>query len=135
MSGKIVVGKNANRPGTELAPVLTTFLDRVAGTAGTTLHVGTGTNHNRLTVDGRVSDHFDGHAADIPVSVDSHAGDVIAASALVSAGVPAKRAAQMAKSGGLWTINRGGYRIQVIWRTDQGGNHHDHVHVGVRKIG
>jgi hypothetical protein len=28
-----------------------------------------------------------------------------------------------------------GYRIQIIWQSNVGGNHYDHVHVGVKKIG
>ena len=25
-----------------------------------------------------------------------------------------------------------GLRIQCIWKTDEGGNHHNHLHVGAR---
>lgn len=32
------------------------------------------------------------------------------------------------------TVTRNGYRIQVLYRTQVGGNHNDHLHVGVRKI-
>jgi len=35
-------------------------------------------------------------------------------------------------AGGLFNFTHGNQRIQCIWKTDQGGNHHDHVHVGVR---
>lgn len=28
-----------------------------------------------------------------------------------------------------------GYRIQIIWQSNVGGNHYDHVHVGVKKTG
>jgi GH24 family phage-related lysozyme (muramidase) len=31
-------------------------------------------------------------------------------------------------------INSGGYRVQIIWQSMVGGNHYDHVHVGVRKL-
>jgi acetyl esterase len=39
-----------------------------------------------------------------------------------------------ARGGGLFTIQRGGLRIQIIWKTVQGGNHFDHVHVGIRNV-
>ena len=29
---------------------------------------------------------------------------------------------------------RGGYRIQLLWRTMVGGDHFDHVHLGVRNL-
>jgi len=31
-------------------------------------------------------------------------------------------------------VRRNGYRIQVLYRTDVGGDHHNHIHVGVKKI-
>lgn len=133
--GKVIVAPGANRQGAALQPVLTSFLHRVAGLAGEPVRVGTGTNHDRLTVDGNVSDHWDGHGADLPVPVDSAEGDRIATAGLIAAGVPAKRAAAMARRGGLYTLQRGKVRIQVIWKTNQGGNHHNHVHFGVRFVG
>jgi GDPmannose 4,6-dehydratase len=30
-------------------------------------------------------------------------------------------------------IDSDGYRVQIIWQSMVGGNHYDHVHVGVRK--
>jgi len=33
------------------------------------------------------------------------------------------------------TSNYKGYRVQVLYRTNIGGNHFNHVHIGVRKIG
>lgn len=32
-------------------------------------------------------------------------------------------------------IQRGPYRIQILYRTDVGGNHYDHIHIGVRRVG
>jgi hypothetical protein len=131
-TGRVKVAGSANRAGHGIQRGTMRFLERVAGAAGETITVGTGTNHNRLTVDGNVSDHWDGHAGDIPVPVDSGQGDHIAAAALVSAGVPERRARAMAQRGGLYTLNWHGHRIQVIWKTNQGGNHHNHVHVSFR---
>lgn len=131
--GRVSVAQGANRAGVGIQKVTLNFVAGVAARArGGGIRVTTGTNHNRLTVNGNVSDHWDGHATDIAVPIDSHRGDVIATAALVQAGVPAARARQMAKRGGLYTLTHGGLRIQVIWKTYQGGNHHNHVHIGAR---
>jgi hypothetical protein len=116
---------------------VTNFVSAIAGVYGHAITIGTGTNHNRLTVDGNVSDHWDGHAADLLVPVDSKQGDRIAADALELAGVKRREAEAMARKGGLYTLTPkagpfAGRRIQVIWKTYQGGNHHNHVHVGIR---
>jgi hypothetical protein len=33
------------------------------------------------------------------------------------------------------TVEKNGFRIQVLYRTYVGGNHYTHIHVGVRKVG
>jgi hypothetical protein len=124
---------SANLPGKPLQPETLGFLRRVAEQVGHAITIGTGTNHSKLTVNGSISDHYTGHAADIPVPVDSPQGDRIAASALIAAGYTPEEAWQRAHEGGLWTIpNSHGLRIQVIWKTYEGGNHHNHVHIGAR---
>jgi len=35
----------------------------------------------------------------------------------------------------VYNVERNGFRIQVLYRTYTGGNHFDHIHVGVRKVG
>lgn len=135
--GNVVVAPGANRGGVGLAPILTNLVRDTAGHAKRTLTIGTGTNHNQMTVDGNVSDHWDGHAADIPMPVDSRQGDLTAAHALVAAGVPWGQALSMATRGGLFNVTPSsgpfkGHRVQVIWKTNQGGNHHNHVHIGIR---
>jgi hypothetical protein len=130
--GRVVIAAGAERPGIGLAKSTLGFLHRIAGISGRTITVGTGTRHSKYTVDGNVSDHWDGHAADLPVPVDSRQGDLVAAHALQAAGVPWGRAIQMARRGGLYTLEHDGHRVQVIWKTNQGGNHHNHVHVGYR---
>lgn len=130
--GRVRVAAGANRPGVNVRPVVTRFLSQAAGIAGIPITITTGTNHNRMTTTGNVSDHWDGHAGDIAVPVDSRRGDVIAAAVLMAAGVPRGRAVQMARHGGAFTLHHGGHRIQIIWKSYVGGNHHDHVHVGIR---
>jgi hypothetical protein len=117
-------------------PALLDFLQGLAGRTRGGITVGTTTNHNRLVAGtNRVSEHFTGNAADLPAT--GKAGDLIAAHALVQAGVPWKRAVAMARQGsasapgGVWDIPQpGGGRVQVIWKSMAGGNHFNHVHVG-----
>lgn len=88
----------------------------------------------RSTKSGGVSDHWVG-------SKDAYAFD------LSNGGSPtpemdeaAKRiAAQLGikydgKSELVATVTRNGYRIQLLYRTQVGGNHNDHLHLGVRKV-
>jgi hypothetical protein len=101
--------------------------------------VTTGTNHSRYTIDGRVSDHADGHAADLGMTAnggsdDSPVGERIMTACLIAAGEPADRATGDAVRGGLYTLEHRGLPVQCIWKTDQGGKHHNHVHVGARAI-
>jgi hypothetical protein len=128
---KVTLAPGADRPGVKTSHYLRRVLSGVRGIPGG-ITITTGSNHNRMTVDGNVSDHWTGHAADIAVPVDSRRGDLIAGRALMRLGVPRARARQMARQGGLFNVNYHGHRWQVIWKTNQGGNHHNHVHVGVR---
>ena len=135
--GKVVVAPNANLPGHPISKMTLDYVARMAAMLGKPIVITTGTNHSKFTVDGKVSDHFSGHAADIGMvanggSDDSPVGDRIMTAALRQAGVPAAEAKAKAQAGGLFTFIHGGQRIQCIWKTDQGGNHHNHVHVGVR---
>ena len=51
---------------------------------------------------------------------------------LIAAGIDPNQAARDAQQGGLYTLEHDGLRIQCIWKTDEGGNHHDHDHIGAR---
>lgn len=142
--GKVVIAKNANRAGVSMQKPVLGFLDDVSASAGRPIEVGTGTNHNRMTTSGNVSDHWDGNAGDLPVGGDARQdasagkkGDLIAAHALQVAYARAKKpigfaqAYKMARKGGLWNIETPQGRVQVIWRSLVGGNHYDHVHAGL----
>jgi hypothetical protein len=100
--------------------------------------VTTGSNHSKFTTSGNVSDHWDGHAADLgsgrngfPTTGGGY-GDRIAEAAFLAAGEPPAEAKAKAAKGGLYTLDRGSLRIQIIWKTYEGGDHYNHVHVGVR---
>jgi hypothetical protein len=118
----VKVAPGANRPGVPVNRQVVGFVRQVAGIYGKPLTIGTGSNHSRLTVNGNVSDHWDGNGADIPLSGRAlvRAGQA----ALIAAGMPEKKARR--QTGGLFNV--GGF--QVIFATDQGGNHYDHLHVG-----
>jgi hypothetical protein len=135
--GNVVVAAGANLPGQPIQAMTMDYVARMAGAIGKPITITTGTNHSKLTANGKVSDHFSGHAADIGMAAnggtnDGPVGDRIMQAALVLAGVPAADATAKANGGGLFTFEHGGQRIQCIWKTDEGGNHHNHVHVGVR---
>lgn len=130
-SGKVTVAKNANRAGVPLSSGLLNFVNSMTQWAGN-LNIGTGSNHSQMTSSGNVSDHWTGNGADLPAT--GRRGDTIAYAALRAAGVGEKEARRMARNGGVFNINHGGYRIQILWKTNVGGNHYNHVHVGVRKL-
>jgi hypothetical protein len=135
-SGQVRIASGANRPGVPLQPVLLDYLSQMAGIAGHRIVVTTGTNHSQYTVDGNVSDHWDGHAADLGNSANGGVpgNDRNFAACLILGGVPDDRAARLVASGGLMTLYHGGLRIQCIWKTYEGGDHFTHVHVGVRPL-
>lgn len=137
VAGKVKIAPDANFPGQPIQPVTIRFLERMAGIAGRELVVTTGTRHSVSTVNGNRSDHADGYAADLGMTAnggtdDSPVGDRIMAACLIAAGVARDRAIQMARAGGLYTLVHAGLRIQCIWKTYAGGNHHNHVHAAAR---
>jgi soluble lytic murein transglycosylase-like protein len=138
-AGAVRIAPGANRPGRPLAPETLAFLARMAAVYGGEIVVTTGTNHSTHTVDGRVSDHADGHAADLGMTAnggidDSPIGDRLMAACLIAGGLAPERAADFARAGGLFTLEHDGLRIQCIWKTFEGGNHHDHVHAAARPL-
>lgn len=136
-SGEVIVEPGANKPGHAITQMTVDYVAKMAGIIGKPIKITTGTNHNKFTVNGNVSDHFSGHAADIGMFVnggtdDSPVGDKIMEACCILAGDSKQGARAKAQSGGLFTFTHGNQRIQCIWKTNDGGNHHNHVHVGVR---
>lgn len=134
--GTFTIAPDANLPGKPLTPAMTAFASRMATFYTGRLIVTTGTNHDQYTTSGNVSDHFSGNAADFGMVAnggtdDGPVGDAIAASAFLAAGIPHDEAVALARAGGARTIVSNGLRIQIIWKSDVGGNHHNHVHVGI----
>ena len=115
------------------------FLERMAAVYGGPIVVTSGTDHSTYTVDGRVSDHTDGHAADLGMVAnggrdDSPIGDRLMTACLIVGGLAPDPAADFARAGGLYTLEHDGLRIPCIWKTFEGGNHHDHVHAAARSL-
>jgi peptidoglycan hydrolase-like protein with peptidoglycan-binding domain len=136
-AGKVMIAPSANAPGRPIQPLTLDYVTRMAALIKRPITITTGTNHDKFTVNGNISDHFSGHAVDIGMAAnggsdDSPVGDRIMEAALRLAGVPAGTAGPQARGGGLFTFTHAGMRIQCIWKTNEGGNHHNHVHVGVR---
>jgi muramidase (phage lysozyme) len=97
------------------------------------------------TKSGHVSDHYTGnpnaYAVDLGLN-NTYGGDKSKANAAALATVNNVRRQEGKAPFASWSqIPRGeysgttpdGYRVQVIWDSDVGGNHHDHIHVGVKK--
>lgn len=135
--GRVIVAAGANLPGNPIQPMTLDFVARMAAHLGKPITITTGTNHSKFTVNGNISDHFSGHAADIGMFAnggvdDSPVGDRIMEAGCLVAGDSEEGAANKAHSGGLFNFTHEGQRVQCIWKTNIGGNHHNHVHVGVR---
>jgi hypothetical protein len=135
--GQVIIAPGANLPGQSIEAMTLEYITRMAASIGKPITVTTGTNHSKMSASGKVSDHFSGHACDIGMFAnggtdDSPVGDRIMEAACLLAGDSPDAARAKAQSGGLFTFTHEGQRIQCIWKTTQGGNHHNHVHVGVR---
>ena len=112
-----ITGPNPGR----IKPQVKSFMEAIAGIYGKPIVGSDGTGHARLTTSGRVSQHTTGNAVDIPASGKELLR--MGQSALIAAGMP--RAQAMKQRGGLYNVN--GH--QIIFLTNEGGNHFDHLHV------
>ena len=85
----------------------------------------------RGTASGGVSDHWTGSkqsfAKDLGGTVEQM--DAAAVQLARELGIRGYKKGQRLEA----TVNRGGHRIQVLYRTNTGGNHFDHIHLGVRR--
>lgn len=123
-AGSVTVAKGADRAGIETGAGILAFAHQVSAVLGSPLRITTGTNHSKMTVNGRQSAHWTGRAADIAAS--GVRLTQMGRAALIAAGMDPQKAAR--EKGGLYNI--GGY--QIIFNTRQGGNHWNHLHIGLR---
>jgi len=123
--GAVSVAPGANRHGVNLSPDLLAFARSVSGAYGNPLTITTGTNHNQYVVGTRrQSAHWNGDAADIAASGKQLLQ--MGRAALIAAGMDPRKANR--QTGGLFNI--GGY--QIIFRSNIGGNHWNHLHIGLQ---
>lgn len=85
------------------------------------------------TLSGGVSDHWEGarhsYAVDIgecDLSFPGGAADRVARAVAAAFGLSGHT--------GVISATRGRYRVQLLWQTDEGGDHYNHVHVGIRNV-
>lgn len=121
-----------------LVPDLTEFLSLIAGQTSESINITDG-----KATSGHVqgSLHYTGRAADIGVGGDARSsstaaskGDNIAVAVLKVCGESEHNARQLAQSGKLdfsRNFKWNGHSVEIGWRTTTGGNHFNHVHVGL----
>lgn len=122
--GRAKLGPGADRQGMRTKPKVLSFVSQIAQMVGEDLTIGTGTRHSRMTVDGNVSQHWTGDAADVPAA--GRRLIRLGQAALIAAGMDPAQARK--QRGGLYNVGR----YQIIFNTHEGGDHTDHLHVGVR---
>jgi transglycosylase-like protein with SLT domain len=85
------------------------------------------------TASGNISDHWIGARHSYAVDLDAcsltypgGAADLTARDVAAAFGLPGHT--------GVVDAIRGRYRVQLLWQTDVGGDHFNHVHVGIRNV-
>lgn len=135
--GQLIAG-----PGVDLStssPAILQLGRVIAGQVGEPLTINSAARPGSITTSGNVSDHSSGNALDIHAlstrygtPADEEKGNRIAYETVMAAGGGRDLAEQIAAEGGAISFtNQDGVRVQVIWRSDVGGDHHNHVHVGI----
>jgi len=120
----VVTLPGADRQGVSTKQAVRDFVAKVAERYGHQLQIGTGTNHHQYVLGThRQSQHWTGDAADIPMSGAKLTR--LGQDALIAAGMPVAEARR--QQGGAFNV--GGYNI--LFNTNIGGNHYNHLHVGV----
>ena len=98
---------------------------------------------NSLNRPGDDGDHGSGNALDINAlavseggsPADERRGDRIAAAAVRAVGGTPEQEQQIVNGAAITINSPNGYRIQIIWKDGTGGNHWNHVHVGIAPAG
>lgn len=94
------------------------------------LHISSEKRDKRNTLSGGMSDHWTGckvcYAFDVSGSTDQM--DAAAVAVMAALGQDYRPGGQLVQN---VYVDR--YRVQVLYRTYVGGNHYDHIHIGVRR--
>lgn len=124
--GKLL-GKPIDRPGASTNKAILDYARQVAGYYGKPIQLGTGTSHNKMTTSGNISAHWSGNALDLPAT----------GTPLLQMGRAALRAAGYKgwqnAPGGLYNVGTKQIIFGVNWGARSGGNHTDHLHIGLRR--
>jgi len=128
------VRPGSNRPGVETHQPVIQFIAQIGKIHGSPLTITTGTDHNQYVAgEGNTqSAHWTGWAVDLalnnnPPGVVSAAVTRLGQDALIAAGMPEAQARKVTHwDGGDYN----GYNI--LFNTTVGGNHYNHVHVGLK---
>ena len=124
-----ITGPNPGR----IQPQVRNFMSSISSVLGGETVVGSdGTGHSKYTTTGNVSEHFTGSASDIPARGEQLMK--LGRAALIAAGMDPKKARKA--PGGLYNVTRGGKRYQIIFGVsgaENGGDHTDHLHIGVSR--
>ncbi len=103
------------------------FVRRLSAAYGSPLTIWDNSTHNRLVKNSsNESQHWTGNAADIPMQ--GAALTRLGQTALVVAG--ASPAVAYKQTGGAFTVNG----VNILFNTNIGGNHFDHLHVGLTSL-
>jgi hypothetical protein len=151
--GKVDYSPSANLPGKPVRSNMQHVLRLIAGGTHNHLFVGTGTNHDKMTTNGTVSDHYSGHATDVTMANGqamvgrnlNHVGNQTLRwfqrnGATITSVLGGSKSSAKHWNRGLFNLNwrnpRTGhnFRVQVIFGTNSlalGGDHTDHMHVGI----
>ena len=122
-----IPGSGMDRSGMKTNPAVFQSVARIAQIYGKPLQIGTGSNHNEYVKGtNRRSDHWFGEAADIPMAGKELTR--LGQDALIMAGMSPAEARK--QTGGVFNV--GGYNI--LFNTTVGGNHYNHLHVGLGRI-
>ena len=94
------------------------------------------------TASGNVSDHFSGnknaYAADFGLNSTFNSNTQAATKFAIDVARkvdPSVTSWEPYVGKSFTKVTQDGYRVQIIWQSNVGGNHYDHVHVGVKEGG
>lgn len=117
----------ADRKGVKTQQPILDFVRQVAEVHRAAITIGTGTAHHRqVSGTSNESAHWQGNAVDIPARGQKLV--VLGQDALIAAGMSPEMARR--QKGGVFNIN--GYQIIFNTVLKHGGDHTDHLHVGIR---
>jgi hypothetical protein len=146
---RVKIAAGANAAGRPMGRGILGVLDEISSASGRELVVTTGTNHSKMTKSGNVSEHYVGSGADLAMRgkqlTDTGVDSLLATGRgktvqwirndgkAVNVRVTAANARKLVEAGGIFNVPRGKGRVQLIVNTHQGGDHTNHLHVGLKE--